>query len=61
MALAGVLGSLLGIPVVFALSGLMCVLAGLLAFVGLPAVTLKDKVDEVGAVEEAEAQERQVA
>jgi MFS family permease len=46
MALAGALGALLGIPTVIALSGLMCILAGLLAHFGLPAITLKDKVAE---------------
>jgi MFS family permease len=42
MSLAGVLGAAWGIPVVFVLSGVLCILGGLLALVGLPHVGLKD-------------------
>ena len=62
MALAGVLGAVLGIPTVIAISGILCILAGLLAQVGLPAITLKDKVDAPEhAPDAADAQVRQVA
>lgn len=46
MGMAGVLGAAIGIPVVFALSGAMCVLAGVIALTMLPNLTLKDKVEE---------------
>jgi MFS family permease len=42
MALAGLLGSLLGIPLVFFIAGVMCILGGTVGFLGLPALTLKD-------------------
>jgi DHA3 family macrolide efflux protein-like MFS transporter len=42
MALAGMLGATIGIPLVFLLGGLICILGGIIALVGLPAVTLKD-------------------
>ena len=62
MVLAGVLGALLGFPIVIALSGLMCILAGILALVGLPAITPKDKAGEhQNAFDEFEAQVPQVA
>jgi hypothetical protein len=41
MALAGVLGAILGIPLVFLMGGILCILGGTLAF-GLPHVTLAD-------------------
>lgn len=62
MALAGVLGSLIGIPIVIALSGVMCVLAGLLALVGLPAIRAKETGgDEQNAPDGANAQLSQAA
>jgi MFS family permease len=61
MALAGVLGALIGIPIVIALSGIMCILAGILAQVGLPGITLKDKVEEEPSIDNADAPVRQVA
>jgi MFS family permease len=62
MALAGALGALLGIPIVIALAGIMCVLAGILAQVGLPGITLEDKArEEQNAPDEPGAQTRQVA
>jgi MFS family permease len=62
MALAGVLGALIGIPIVIALAGVMCVLAGMLAQVGLPGLTLKDKAEEEQpAMETADTPVRQVA
>ena len=62
IALAGALGALLGIPIVIALAGLMCVLAGILAQFGLPGITLKDKAnEEQNTSDEVEAQARQVA
>jgi MFS transporter, DHA3 family, macrolide efflux protein len=51
MALAGVLGSILGIPLVFFISGVLLVLAGALGHFGLPNVTLKDKPEEETAPE----------
>ncbi len=47
MGLAGVLGGLLGIPLVFFLSGLLATLAGVLGWVRLPALTLRDKVADM--------------
>lgn len=47
MGLAGLLGSVIGIPTVFLLSGVLCTLAGVTALVGLPALTLKDTPQEV--------------
>ena len=35
-----------GIPMVFLLAGVMCILGGTVALVGLPSVTLKDKVED---------------
>lgn len=46
MALAGMLGAVLGIPLVFLLAGVMCILGGTVALVGLPSVTLRDKVED---------------
>ena len=46
MGLAGVLGAAIGIPVVFLLSGVLCVLGGLVAWLFVPALTLKDKIEE---------------
>jgi MFS family permease len=62
MALAGVLGAMLGAAIVIGLSGVMLILAGVLALVGLPATTLADKVDEdQTAPEETGPQIAQVA
>lgn len=62
MALAGILGALLGIPTVIAISGILCILAGLLAHFGLPAITLQDKVDaEETAPDGVDAQVARVA
>jgi MFS family permease len=49
MGMAGVLGATLGIPLVFAISGVVLVIAGALAWVALPNLTLKDKVEEPAA------------
>jgi len=51
MAIAGVLGAVLGIPLVFLLAGVMCILGGTVALMGLPSVTLRDKVDDTSALE----------
>jgi MFS family permease len=45
MALAGVLGSVLGIPLVFFIAGVMCILGGTVALLGLPSLTLEDKAE----------------
>lgn len=42
MSLAGFLGWLIGVPAVFLIGGLLCIAAGVLAWVRLPALTLKD-------------------
>jgi MFS family permease len=42
MALAGVLGATIGIPLVFFFAGVMCVLGCTVALFGLPSLTLKD-------------------
>jgi MFS transporter, DHA3 family, macrolide efflux protein len=42
MALAGVLGAMIGIPMVFFIAGVMCMLGGTVALLGVPSVTLKD-------------------
>jgi len=42
MALAGVLGATIGIPLVFFIAGVMCILGGTVALLGLPSLTLKD-------------------
>jgi len=47
MGAAGAVGSVLGIPVVFALAGVICVIMGVTAWLVLPPLTLKDKVDDV--------------
>ncbi|MGI8588593.1 MAG: MFS transporter [Chloroflexia bacterium] len=44
MSLAGILGALLGIPMVFLLGGVLCAGAGILAWIFLPGLTLQDKV-----------------
>jgi DHA3 family macrolide efflux protein-like MFS transporter len=44
MGLAGVLGGILGLPLVFLLGGLLCALAGVLGWVRLPMITLRDRV-----------------
>jgi MFS transporter, DHA3 family, macrolide efflux protein len=49
MGVAGAVGSIVGIPVVFALAGILCVLMGLASWVLLPALTLKDKVEDSGS------------
>ncbi|MBF6613314.1 MAG: MFS transporter [Chloroflexi bacterium] len=46
MSLAGVLGAMLGIPVVFLIAGVICLLMGVTAWLVLPAITLKDKPEE---------------
>ncbi len=46
MSLAGVLGALLGVSLVFLLGGLLCMAGGALAWVTLPALTLKDRPQE---------------
>lgn len=46
MSLAGVFGAMWGIPFVFLISGVLCALGGVLAWVLLPGLTLKDKVEE---------------
>ncbi|MDQ5825643.1 MAG: MFS transporter [Chloroflexota bacterium] len=58
MSLAGFLGWLVGVPAVFLIGGLLCIAAGVLAWVRLPALTLKDMPAEVVAEEE---REREVA
>jgi predicted MFS family arabinose efflux permease len=58
MSLAGFLGWLVGVPAVFLIGGLLCIAAGVLAWVRLPALTLKDMPAEVVA---EEARERAVA
>ena len=45
VSMAGALGGWLGIPAVLFLSGLCCIGGGVLAFMRLPALTLKDKVE----------------
>ena len=47
MGAAGAVGSIIGIPMVFALAGVVCVIMGVAAWVVLPALTLKDKVGDV--------------
>ena len=47
MGLAGVFGTLVGVPVVFLIGGTMCALGGVAAWVLLPPLTLKDKPVEV--------------
>jgi MFS family permease len=46
MSLAGLLGAALGIPLVFFLAGALCAVMGLVATALIPALTLKDKVEE---------------
>jgi MFS family permease len=46
MGLAGALGAAVGIPFVFAISGVLLVIAGVLAWLSIPNLTLKDKVEE---------------
>ncbi len=46
MGLAGLLGSLIGIPLVFLIAGVMCILGGTVALLGLPSITLKDAPQE---------------
>ncbi len=53
MSLAGVFGAAIGIPFVFFLGGLLCTLAGVLAWTFLPALTLKDKEPEIETIEAA--------
>jgi len=49
MGAAGAVGSLLGIPTVFVLAGILCAIMGFAAWALLPAVTLEDKVDDTAA------------
>lgn len=46
MSLAGFLAVVIGVPAVFVIAGALCALGGILAWVRLPAVTLKDKPQE---------------
>jgi hypothetical protein len=46
MSVAGAVASVLGVPVVFALGGIICAVMGLVSWVLLPPVTLKDRVDD---------------
>ena len=46
MSMAGALGAVLGIPLVFALGGILCILGGVLAWAALPPVSVKDKVED---------------
>ena len=46
MSLAGALGAIIGIPAVFVISGLLCTAGGVLAWVAIPPLTLKDKIEE---------------
>ena len=46
MSLAGLFGAAIGIPLVFFFGGVLCMAAGALAWVALPALTLKDKPAE---------------
>jgi MFS family permease len=46
MGAAGALGSLLGIPMVFVIAGVLCTIMGFAAWALLPNVTLKDKPDD---------------
>jgi DHA3 family macrolide efflux protein-like MFS transporter len=62
MALAGVLGALLGIPTVIAIAGILCILAGLLAQVGLPGLTLQDQATaQPNVPDETDAPARRMA
>jgi DHA3 family macrolide efflux protein-like MFS transporter len=61
MALAGVLGSVLGIPLVFFLAGLMCILGGTVALLALPSLTLKDAPTEEPMVPDFDATGAQAA
>ena len=61
MALAGALGSVLGIPLVFFLAGLMCMLGGFVALVALPSLTLKDAPMEEPTVPDFDATGAQAA
>ena len=46
MSVAGAVGALIGVPVVFALAGVLSAIMGIVSWVLLPPVTLKDKVDD---------------
>ncbi len=46
MSLAGALGAAIGIPLVFVIGGVLCLMGGLLAWAFIPALTLKDKIPE---------------
>ncbi len=46
MSVAGAVGATIGIPMVFVLAGVICVIMGFASWFLLPPVTLKDKVDE---------------
>jgi DHA3 family macrolide efflux protein-like MFS transporter len=47
MGAAGAVGSLLGIPMVFVIAGVLCTIMGFAAWALLPNVTLKDKPDDI--------------
>jgi MFS family permease len=49
MGAAGAVGSLLGIPMVFVIAGILCAIMGFVAWALLPAVTLKDMVADSSA------------
>jgi DHA3 family macrolide efflux protein-like MFS transporter len=51
MSVAGAIGSIIGIPMVFALGGAVCVIMGFASWFLLPPVTLKDRVDDSQARE----------
>jgi DHA3 family macrolide efflux protein-like MFS transporter len=46
MSLAGMLGAAIGIPLVFLLGGVMCILGGTVALFGIPSLTLANHVEE---------------
>ncbi|HVF98440.1 MAG TPA: MFS transporter, partial [Chloroflexia bacterium] len=54
MSLAGFLGWLIGVPAVFLIGGLMCIAGGVLAWIRLPALTLKDMPQTEVAEQERE-------
>ncbi len=61
MGLAGVLGSVIGIPLVFFIAGVMCILGGWIALLGLPSLTLKDQIREIPSTLSSEVDIAQVA
>ncbi|HEX9987401.1 MAG TPA: MFS transporter [Chloroflexia bacterium] len=62
MGMAGLLGAAIGIPFVFLLSGVICILAGIVALAGLPNLTIKDApVGDASATVGSDPQMAQVA